>query len=82
MPSTQNNYVEAIQETIEKRMEKITANERRKRINRYKKIIIYTLVVVIFISILLWIAILLKINQIDQSIDMIGRTIVDNIWRT
>ena len=62
-------------------MEKLQKDERRKRINRYKKVIIYTMAAVILLSIVLWIAILVKMNQIDQRIDNISLTIVDDIWR-
>ena len=82
MPSVQNNYEEAVQENIVEHMEKLQKDERRKRINRYKKVIIYTRAAVIVLSIILWIAILFKMNQIDQRIDNISLTIVDDIWRT
>ncbi len=82
MPSTQNNFEEAVQENIVEHMEKLQKDERRKRINRYKKVIIYTMAAVILLSIVLWIAILVKMNQIDQRIDNISLTIVDDIWRT
>ncbi len=82
MPSVQNNYEEAVQENIVEHMEKLQKDERRKRINRYKKVIIYTMAAVIVLSIILWIAILFKMNQIDQRIDNISLTIVDDIWRT
>lgn len=82
MPSTQNNFEEAVQENIVEHMEKLQKDERRKRINRYKKVIIYTMAAVILLSIILWIAILVKMNQIDQRIDNISLTIVDDIWRT
>ncbi len=82
MPSVQNNYEEAVQENIAEHMEKLQKDERRKRINRYKKVIIYTMAAVIVLSIILWIAILFKMNQIDQRIDNISLTIVDDIWRT
>lgn len=82
MPSTQNNFEEAVQENIVEHMEKLQKDERRKRINRYKKVIIYTMAAVILLSIILWIAILVKMNQIDQRIDNISLTIVNDIWRT
>ncbi len=82
MPSVQNNYEEAVQENIVEHMEKLQKDERRKRINRYKKVIIYTMAAVIVLSIILWIAILFKMNQIDQRIDNISLTMVDDIWRT
>lgn len=82
MPSVQKNYEEAVQENIVEHMEKLQKDERRKRINRYKKVIIYTMAAVIVLSIILWIAILFKMNQIDQRIDNISLTIVDDIWRT
>ncbi len=82
MPSTQNNYEKAVQENIVEHIEKLQKDERRKRINRYKKVIIYTMAAVILLSIILWIAILVKMNQIDQRIDNISLTIVDDIWRT
>lgn len=82
MPSTKNNYEEAVQENIVDHMEKLQKDERRKRINRYKKVIIYTMAAVILLSIILWIAILFKMNQIDRRIDNISLTIVDDIWRT
>ncbi len=82
MPSTQNNYEKAVQENIVEHMEKLQKDERRKRINRYKKVIIYTMAAVILLSIILWIAILVKMNQIDQRIDNISLTIVNDIWRT
>lgn len=82
MPSTQNNYERAVQENIVEHMERLQKDERRKRINRYKKVIIYTMAAVIVISIILWITILFKMNQIDQRIDNISLTIVDDIWRT
>ncbi|MCI8669983.1 MAG: hypothetical protein HFI34_10785 [Lachnospiraceae bacterium] len=82
MPSTQNNYEEAVQENIVDHMEKLQKDERRKRINLYKKVIIYTMAAVILLSIILWIAILFKMNQIDQRIDNISLTIVEDIWRT
>lgn len=82
MPSVQNNYEEAVQENIVEHMEKLQKDERRKRINRYKKVIIYTMAAVIVLSIILWIAILFKMNQIDQRIDNISLTIVNDIWRT
>lgn len=78
----QNKYEETVQENIETRMEKINAEERRKRINRYKQIIIYIMAAVIVISILLWIVILFKMNHLNQRIDNISRTIVDDMWRT
>ncbi|MDE7157050.1 MAG: hypothetical protein K2O02_03750 [Lachnospiraceae bacterium] len=82
MPSTQNNYEKAVQENIVEHIEKLQKDERRKRINRYKKVIIYTMAAVILLSIILWIAILVKMNQIDQRIDNISLTIVNDIWRT
>lgn len=82
MPSTQNNYEKAVQENIVEHIEKLQKDERRKRINRYKKVIIYTMAAVILLSIVLWIAILVKMNQIDQRIDNISLTIVNDIWRT
>ena len=82
MPSTQNNYEKAVQENIVEHIEKLQKDERRKRINRYKKVIIYTMAAVILLSIILWIAILVKMNQMDQRIDNISLTIVNDIWRT
>ncbi len=82
MPSTQNNYEKAVQENIVEHIEKLQKDERRKRINRYKKVIIYTMAAVILLSIILWIAILVKMNKIDQRIDNISLTIVNDIWRT
>lgn len=82
MPSTQNNYEKAVQENIVEHIEKLQKDERRKRINRYKKVIIYTMAAVILLSIILWIAILVKMYQIDQRIDNISLTIVNDIWRT